>query len=62
MVVARGKHGTAALERHARKLDLVVGELRKRAPRHPAPQLINRAIEGLEAELAAVRRQLGRRS
>jgi hypothetical protein len=44
----------------AKRLDLVLRELRKRARHHPAPHLIGRAIEGLEAELAAVRRQLTR--
>ena len=48
------------LEHRARRLDSVVRELRKRARRHPAPHLIGQAIEGLEAELIAVRRKLGR--
>lgn len=61
-------HGSAAnqtapktLEHRARRLDMVLRELRKRARGHPAPHLVARAIEGLDAELAAVRRQLGRR-
>lgn len=49
------------LEHRARRLDMVVRELRKRAQNHPAPHLIGQAIAGLEAELTAVRRQLGRR-
>ena len=49
-----------ALEHRARRLDSVVRELRKRARGHPAPHLIGQAIEGLEAELIAVRRKLGR--
>jgi hypothetical protein len=50
-----------ALEHRARRLDMVVRELRKSARNHPAPHLIGRAIAGLEVELTAVRRQLGRR-
>jgi hypothetical protein len=50
-----------ALEHRARRLDMVVRELRKRARNHPAPHLIGQAIDGLEAELVAVRRKLGRR-
>ncbi|HEX6618624.1 MAG TPA: hypothetical protein VF024_03135 [Solirubrobacteraceae bacterium] len=49
-----------ALEHRARRLDMVVRELRKRARHHPAPHLIGQAIEGLEAELIAVRRKLHR--
>jgi hypothetical protein len=49
-----------ALEHRARRLDSVVRELRKRARHHPAPHLIGQAIAGLEAELIAVRRKLGR--
>jgi hypothetical protein len=49
-----------ALEHRARRLDRVVRELRKRARHHPAPHLIGQAIEGLEAELIAVRRTLQR--
>ena len=49
-----------ALEHRARRLDLVVRELRRRARHHPAPHLIGQAIEGLEAELIAVRRKLHR--
>ena len=45
----------------ARRLELVLHELRKRARHHPAPHLIRQAIDGLEAELAAARRQLARR-
>jgi hypothetical protein len=48
-----------ALEHRARRLDMVVRELRKRVRHHPAPHLIGQAIEGLEVELTAVRRQLG---
>jgi hypothetical protein len=44
----------------AQRLELVLRELRKRARQHPAPHLIGQAIDGLEAELAAVRRQLAR--
>lgn len=51
---------TQALHRQAEKLDRVVRELRKHAADQPAPHLVERAIAGLEAELAAVRRQLGR--
>lgn len=47
-----------ALEHRARRLEMVVHELRKRARRHPAPHLIGQAIEGLDAELVAVRRKL----
>ncbi len=50
-----------ALEHRAHRLEMVVRELRKRAHRHPAPHLIGQAIAGLEVELTAVRRQLGRR-
>jgi hypothetical protein len=50
----------AALERPASRLDTVVRELRKRAPSNPAPGLVGRAVDALEGELAAVRRQLGR--
>jgi hypothetical protein len=50
-----------ALEHRARRLDMVVRELRRRARNHPAPHLIGQAIDGLEAELVAVRRKLGRR-
>jgi hypothetical protein len=50
----------ATLEHRARRLTLVVRELRKRSRNHPAPHLIGHAIEGLEAELIAVRRQLHR--
>jgi hypothetical protein len=50
----------ATLEHRARRLDMVVRELRKRARHHPAPHFIGQAIEGLEAELIAVRRKLGR--
>jgi hypothetical protein len=50
-----------ALERPALRLDLVARELRRRAPANPAPGLVGRAVDGLEVELAAVRRQLGRR-
>jgi hypothetical protein len=42
------------------RLELVLRELRKRARHHPAPHLIREAIDGLEAELAAARRQLAR--
>ena len=49
-----------ALEHRARRLDMVVRELRKRARHHPAPHLIGQAIEGLETELIAIRRKLGR--
>jgi hypothetical protein len=51
---------SSPLEHRARRLDLVVRELRKRARNHPAPHLIGQAIEGLEAELIAVRRKLHR--
>ena len=50
----------ATLEGRAHRLDLVVRELRRRARNHPAPHLIGQAIEGLEAELIAVRRRLHR--
>ncbi|HXS45461.1 MAG TPA: hypothetical protein VN751_12605 [Solirubrobacteraceae bacterium] len=50
-----------ALELPAPRLDLVARELRRRAPANPAPGLVGRAVGGLEVELAAVRRQLGRR-
>jgi hypothetical protein len=50
-----------ALEHRARRLDMVVRELRKRAKGHPAPHPIGQALAGLEVELTAVRRQLGRR-
>jgi hypothetical protein len=39
---------------------VVVRELRRRAPSNPAPGLVGRAVDALELELAAVRRQLGR--
>ena len=58
--VIRAAPAPAALEHRARRLDMVVRELRKRARHHPAPQLISQAIEGLEAELIAVRRRLHR--
>jgi hypothetical protein len=51
---------TKALHRQVRRLDAVARELRKRATSPPTPRIINRAIEDLEAELAAVRRQLRR--
>ncbi len=63
MVATPGKIATAptsAREHRAQRLDMVLRELRKRARHHPAPHLIGQAIEGLEAELAAVRRQLTR--
>jgi hypothetical protein len=50
-----------ALEHRARRLEMVVHELRKRAGSHPAPHLIGQAIEGLEAELITVRRKLRHR-
>ena len=49
-----------ALEHRARRLDMVVRELRKRARHHPAPHLIGQAIDGLETELIAIRRKLHR--
>ena len=52
---------TKALHLQVRRLDTVARELRKVAGRTPAPSLVRRAIDGLEAELAAVRRQLDRR-
>ena len=58
--VIRTAIAPTALEHRARRLDSVVRELRKRARHHPAPHLIGQAIEGLEAELIAVRRKLGR--
>ena len=58
--VIRTAAAPAALEHRARRLDMVVRELRKRARHHPAPHLIGQAIEGLEAELIAVRRRLHR--
>jgi hypothetical protein len=49
-------------EQRARRLELVLRELRKSAGVHAAPQLLlAKAVAGLEHELAAVRRQLGRR-
>ena len=48
------------LEHRARRLDMVVRELRKRARHHPAPHLIGQAIDGLETELIAIRRKLHR--
>ena len=56
--VIRTPIAPTALEHRARRLELVVRELRKRARNHPAPQLIGQAIDGLEAELIAVRRKL----
>jgi hypothetical protein len=62
---AAGARGTSRpglerdrLERHADRLGHVVRELRRRAHDHPAPHLIGRAIDGFEAELEAVRKQL----
>ena len=52
---------TKALHLQIRRLDTVTRELRKVAGLTPAPSLVRRAIVGLEAELAAVRRQLDRR-
>jgi hypothetical protein len=46
------------LEHRAGKLDAVARELRKRARHHPAPHLLGRAIDGLDAELRAVRKRL----
>jgi hypothetical protein len=51
----------STLAHHAQRLDLVLRELRKRARPQAAPRLVGRTLEGLEAELAAVRRQLTRR-
>jgi hypothetical protein len=56
--VIRTAIAPTALEHRARRLDMVMHELRKRARHHPAPHLIGQAIEGLEAELVAVRRKL----
>ena len=61
MAVSRATGANTRHARNTRRLDMVLRELRKRAANHPAPHLIGRAIEGLEAELAAVRRQLGQR-
>jgi hypothetical protein len=58
--VARTTIAPTTLEHRARRLELVVRELRKRARNHPAPQLIGQAIDGLDAELIAVRRKLHR--
>jgi hypothetical protein len=52
---------TKALHLQVRRLDAVARELRKVAGHTPAPCVVRRAIEGFEAELAAVRRQLARR-
>lgn len=52
----------ARLEHRAGRLEAVVRELRKRAPNHPAPHLLGRAIDGFDAELRAVRRRLASRS
>jgi hypothetical protein len=52
---------TKALHLQVHRLDAVARELRKVAGHTPAPSLVRRAIVGLEAELAAVRRQLDRR-
>lgn len=46
------------LEHRAQRLDAVVRELRSRVRHHSAPHLIGRAIDGFDAELAAVRRLL----
>jgi hypothetical protein len=50
-----------ALHRQVRRLETVARELRKVTGRTPAPRIISRALDGLEAELAAVRRQFDRR-
>ena len=62
MAAVSGKIAMTPREHHAQRLGMVLRELRKRARDHPAPHLIGRAIEGLEAELAAVRRQLDQQS
>jgi hypothetical protein len=58
--VIRTAIAPTALEHRARRLDMVVRELRKRARHHPAPHLIAQAVEGLESELMAVRHRLRR--
>jgi hypothetical protein len=52
---------TKALHLQVHRLDAVARELRKVAGRTPAPCVVRHAIQGFEAELAAVRRQLDRR-
>jgi hypothetical protein len=51
---------TPALHRQVDRLDAVARELRMRAASRAAARVINRAIESLDAELAAARRQLRR--
>jgi hypothetical protein len=51
---------TKALHRQVRRLDAVARELRTGTANRPAPRVISRAIEDLDAELAAARRQLQR--